>query len=173
MSTNPELFRLYDVSDAGKDGYPLAWHKTIKHLMREQAGHRCVRCKHPYRNGEHGKGEWTPCDEQCCHRGGEHKTDTTSRRFERWRILTVHHADGNKLNCRWWNLLPLCQRCHLTIQGRVKMHRPYFLEHSTWFKPYVAGFYAATLLGEELTREETTARLEELLALATREPSHA
>ena len=49
-----DLFRLYAPEDAGKDGYPGAWHTTIKHLVREQAGFRCVRCHHPYRNGEHG-----------------------------------------------------------------------------------------------------------------------
>lgn len=56
--------------------------------------------------------------------------------------LTVHHLTGEKDNCRWWNLAPLCQRCHLQIQGKVIMHRPWLLEHSEWFKPYVAGYYA-------------------------------
>lgn len=79
--------------------------------------------------------------------------------------LTVHHLDGVKGNCRWWNLPPLCQRCHLSVQGRVKMRRAYMLPHSDWFRPYVAGYYAFTLLGEDLTREEVEARLEELLLL--------
>jgi hypothetical protein len=83
----------------------------------------------------------------------------------RWRILTVHHLDGNKANCRWWNLAALCQRCHLTIQGKVQMARVWPWEHSFWFRPYAAGFYAATYLGEELTRSEVEARLDELLAL--------
>lgn len=174
--------RLYQPTEAGRDGYPAAWHERIKHLVREQAGHRCVRCKHPYRNGEHGKGEWTPCDEQCRHRGPlmvderlvESPVMAAGDMFDsyleacivlaQWRILTVHHLDGNKLNCRWWNLAALCQRCHLTIQGRVKMGRPYFLEHSEWFKPYAAGFYAWTRFGEDLTREEVAARLDELLS---------
>jgi hypothetical protein len=82
-----------------------------------------------------------------------------------WRILTVHHLNGIKHDCRWWNLVSLCQRCHLTIQAKVRMERPWTKEHSEWFKPYVAGYYAWSLLGEELTREETMARLEELLAL--------
>ena len=84
---------------------------------------------------------------------------------EGWRILTVHHLDGDKSNCRWWNLAPLCQRCHLSIQGRVVMEQPYIFEHSEWFKPYVAGFYAWKYLDEDLTREEVEARMEELLAL--------
>ena len=31
--------------------------------------------------------------------------------------LTVHHLDGDKSNCAWWNLVALCQRCHLRIQA--------------------------------------------------------
>ncbi len=57
-------------------------------------------------------------------------------------MLTVHHLDGDKSNCRWWNLAALCQRCHLRMQGRVHMNRVWMFEHSEWFKPYVAGYYA-------------------------------
>lgn len=56
--------------------------------------------------------------------------------------LTVHHLDLNKANCTWWNLLPLCQRCHLTIQGKVVLERQWMWAHSEWFRPYVAGWYA-------------------------------
>jgi len=59
--------------------------------------------------------------------------------------LTVHHLDGNKANCEWWNLAALCQRCHLCIQGKVVMNRVWMFEHSEWFKPYVAGYYADRL----------------------------
>jgi 5-methylcytosine-specific restriction endonuclease McrA len=31
--------------------------------------------------------------------------------------LTVHHLDGDKANCAPWNLVALCQRCHLSIQA--------------------------------------------------------
>ncbi len=34
-----------------------------------------------------------------------------------------------------------------------------------WFKPYVAGFYAMKYLGQNLTRAQVMARLDELLAL--------
>lgn len=85
---------------------------------------------------------------------------------EGWRILTVHHLNGAKDDCRWWNLLALCQRCHLSIQGRVNPDRPWVMaEHTPWFRPYVAAFYAAKYLGVDLTREETMARLDELLEL--------
>ena len=80
-------------------------------------------------------------------------------------VLTVHHFDGNKSNNSWWNLMALCQRCHLSVQGRVNPQMPYFLEHTAWAKPYVAGFYAKKYLHLDLTREQTEARLEELLEL--------
>jgi hypothetical protein len=92
---------------------------------------------------------------------------------EGWRILTVHHLDGDKSNCRWWNLAALCQRCHLAIQGKVKMHQTYAWPHSEWFRPYVAAFYAYTIAGEDLSREEVEACLPELLALGQPHLVHA
>lgn len=81
-------------------------------------------------------------------------------------VLTVHHFDGNKSNCRWWNLMALCQRCHLKVQGKVNPFTPYFLEHSQWAKPYVAGFYSALYKNfPEISRENVMEHLEELLAL--------
>jgi hypothetical protein len=177
----------------GKDGYPPEWHETIKHAVRDQAGNRCVRCGHPY---ERGAGEWSPCDEHCTH-GGPVRVSYVARDpqvFEvlsagftardtvaiysphgtveaHWRILTVHHLDGDKGNCRWWNLASLCQRCHLEIQCKVHMDRRWLKPHSDWFKPYVAGFYAFSLRGEDLTREQVEARLDELLGLEDRQLS--
>jgi len=87
------------------------------------------------------------------------------RVYAQWRIGTVHHLDGNKANCVWWNLLALCQRCHLTIQSRVNPQQPYIFEHDEWFKPYAAGFYAKKYHDQEITREEAMNRLEELLAI--------
>jgi hypothetical protein len=85
---------------------------------------------------------------------------------ERGRTLTVHHLDINPSNNRWWNLLALCQACHLSIQGRVYLERPWVMvPHSDWFKPYVAGWYAHRYLGVDLTRDEVMARLDELLDL--------
>lgn len=148
-----DLFRVYTVEEcaAGSKGYPAAWHSTIKHAVRELAGHRCVRCLHPY---EEKTGRWSPCDERCTHQGdGE------------WRILTVHHLNGDKADCRWGNLASLCQRCHLQIQGKVLMGRVYPFEHSEWFKPYAAWWYALAYLGLELTREQVAVHQEQLLAL--------
>jgi hypothetical protein len=176
--------------------YPANWDE-IGDRVREEAGHRCIRCKHPFRTGAHGKGQWSPCDEQCTHlgpiavlyppscSGDDEDVETRITRLSpqiagplvalrkghhasqivaEWRILTVHHLDGNKSNCAWWNLLSLCQRCHLTVQSRVNPQHPYFLEHSDWFKPYVAGFYAKKYEGRLITREEAMQRLDELLA---------
>jgi hypothetical protein len=175
------LLRLYSIDECGRDGYPRAWDAAIKDLVRLLAGFRCERCGHPYRNGEHGSGEWSPCDERCAHPGPLRVMDSEGVWIDeedvaawqsqgaiveaRWRILTVHHLDGNKLNCRWWNLPALCQRCHLRIQTKVRMEQTYPFEHSEWFKPYAAGYYAFSYLGEDLTRQEAVTRLNELLAL--------
>jgi hypothetical protein len=188
------ILRVYTrPEEIGGDGYPLAWHKctaclgdgceecggegSAKDLVRALAGHRCVRCGHPYPKGA---GEWSPCDERCVHDSDQsvrvrptpvgwgtvaellasgHEVDS------RWRILTVHHLTMDKSDLRWWNLASLCQRCHLQIQGKVQMARVYPWPHSEWFKPYAAGWYAWAYLGEELTRAETEGRLDELLAL--------
>ena len=179
-------FRLYGVDELRHDGYPPIWHEQLKHEVRESAGNRCVRCGHPYAKGA---GEWSLCDLQCTHRGPyRYRHDLVDEWLEthededwigeaglgplvgieveaRWRILTVHHLDGNKANCRWWNLVALCQRCHLQIQGKVQMARVWPWEHSPWFRPYVAGYYAHVYLGEDLSREEAEARMDELLAL--------
>lgn len=223
-------FRLYGPRELARDGYPPEWHETIKHVVREQAGHRCLRCGHPFVVGQSGVMEgaqagakafaaelgldvetldqaltlleadalvldkttldqarrtnWSPCDGQCTHAGpvrvqGEFgdwseplddvdiaaELDSGFNVQAAWRILTVHHLDGNKANCRWWNLTALCQRCHLYIQRTVQMERVYPWEHDDWFKPYAAGYYAFVYLGEDLDRDETEARLDELLAL--------
>lgn len=190
-----ELFRQYTESECVFDGYPWHWgHKSrdpvtlelikpIKDIVRERAGYRCVRCMHPYRKGDERiseRGEWSPCDEFCEHEGpfryrgtgvvvmGETTVSKPDYRLAQWRILTVHHLDEDKGNCRWWNLASLCQRCHLRMQRAVVMDRPWHYEHSDWFKPYAAGFYAWKYLGEDLTSVETCARIEELLKLEHR-----
>lgn len=168
--------------------YPADW-KATSDATWAAAGHRCIRCGHPYRKGEHGKGEWTPCDDKCAHKGpvgvilraepqlvGLIEWENTDRIsageisragspvVAQWRIGTVHHFDGNKANCEWWNLLALCQRCHLKIQSRVNPQQPYMFEHSEWLKPYVAGFYAAKYEGRNITREQAVGEMERLLA---------
>ena len=60
-------------------------------------------------------------------------------------------------------MLALCQVCHLQIQGKVDPETPWFLEHSDWLKPYVAGFYAKKYEGRNISRAEAMTRLDELL----------
>lgn len=190
-----ELLRQYEPHECGQDGYPFVWHHesgltpsghrittrslepgtltdvqpAIKDLIREHAGHRCLRCGHPYRAGDEritARGEWSPCDEHCTHGGpvAEPFVPDDLGTFAHWRVLTVHHLNEDKADCRWWNLAALCQRCHLRMQRAVVMGRPYHYEHSEWFKPYAAGFYALKYEGTDLTREQTEARLDALLA---------
>ncbi len=168
------------------------WHDDkryppIKDAIRATMNHRCERCKHPYTKGDpriSTAGQWSPCTENCTHEGpvrsfapdgvpsythestGIVPAIRAGYRIEaQWRILTVHHLNGVKWDCRWWNLAALCQRCHLSIQGRVIMERVYPYEHSEWFKLHAAGWYAWDYLGEELTIAETIERMEELLSL--------
>jgi hypothetical protein len=58
-------------------------------------------------------------------------------------VLTVHHFDGDKANCERWNLMALCQRCHLSVQGRVNPEIGLLTHPSVWAMPYIAGFYEA------------------------------
>jgi len=77
--------------------------------------------------------------------------------------LTVHHLDMAPSNCAWWNLAVLCQRCHLVIQNKVVMEQPYMFDHTAWFKPYAAGYYAHQN-GECDTIPAVMTHLERLLA---------
>lgn len=79
-------------------------------------------------------------------------------------MLTVHHLDLNPANCAWWNTPPLCQRCHLQIQHKVILERPWMWEHTPWFRVYAAGYYAFRVLGITLPREDVVADLDYWLA---------
>lgn len=149
--------------------------KARRLAVRAEAGHRCIRCGHPFESGKHGHGEWSPCDEHCRHDGPIRVDGRVIEKIgnigiagmiieAKWRVLTVHHLDGDKANDAWWNTLALCQRCHLHIQTKVDPRVPWMLEHSPWFRPYVAGFYAHKYEGRMITREEVVARMDELLA---------
>lgn len=59
------------------------------------------------------------------------------------RCLTVHHFDGCKSNCERWNLMALCQACHLSIQGRVDPRVAILFPPSPWSMPYIVGAYAS------------------------------
>ncbi len=173
----------------GVGTYPKEW-DAIATDVKARAGWRCIRCGHPYVltfESEHDaeeamwrifpasnqggalKAGWIrpipgggymirsgilPCDEGC----DDHRDGPVKRR-----VLTVHHFDGDKENCAWWNLGALCQVCHLQVQGRVRMDQAYMHPHTLWFRLYVAGYYASMVLGEDLMRDEVERRLCELL----------
>jgi len=77
-------------------------------------------------------------------------------------VLTVHHLDMNPANNVWWNLVALCQRCHLHVQAKVVLKQIWAFEHSDWFKPYVAGYYASKR-GLPTDKEYINAHMGELL----------
>jgi len=80
--------------------------------------------------------------------------------------LTVHHLDMDPANCRWWNIPPLCQRCHLHVQAKIVMRRIWFVPHPEWFQPYVAG-YTAHRVGLNDERSFVMANVQALLEIAS------
>ena len=54
-------------------------------------------------------------------------------------VMTVHHFDGDKANCEWWNLIPLCQRCHLSVQARMDWSKTTSKNCPVWLLPYMVG----------------------------------
>jgi hypothetical protein len=119
-----------------KGDYPAHW-GVLADAVERAAGNRCIRCGHPKGDGFTRR---MPCGRLCTH-----------EKTNKMRVLTVHHMDGDKANDAWWNLLALCQVCHLIVQAKVLPERQYLFEHAAWFKPYVAGFYAHQR-GLELSR---------------------
>lgn len=92
----------------------------------------------------------------CCERCGH--------RHEKGYILTVHHLDMDPANDAWWNLAALCQRCHLRIQGKVVLAQDWMFDHSRWFVPHVAGYYAHLLCISE-DKEYVTTHADEIIEL--------
>lgn len=145
-----------------KGEYPREW-SEISYHVKEDAGWRCIRCRHPF---ELRTGLVARCDEQCVADKGVHRKPAPSYVTlagippydERLVGLNygVHHFDGDKSNCQWWNLMAMCNSCHLSIQARVVPERPWLFEHSQWAHPYVGGFYAWWFAG----RHESRVRIE-------------
>jgi hypothetical protein len=61
----------------------------------------------------------------------------------------------------------LCQRCHLQIQAKVILERPWILPHSQWFRPFVAGYYAH-VSGLPDDEANVLAHIDELLEIGQR-----
>lgn len=131
--------------------YPADWPK-LSLRTKLAAGWRCVRCGHRF----NGASQPLACDDRCDLSRGRAVAVAGARALGLARTLRdhygadgsglnygVHHLDGDKANQAWWNLLALCNSCHLSIQAKVMPEVPYLWEHSPWFRPYVAGYYAA------------------------------
>lgn len=97
--------------------------KRISKAVKHRAGDRCELCGAP--NGEKiirqkkCGAEWTlaeigrwVCKKERIRYGEPIKV-----------VLTVHHIDFNKMNNKKWNLIALCQRCHLRLDLGYKMEK--------------------------------------------------
>ena len=74
--------------------YDFNW-KNIRKVILQRAKNRCELC-----NAENYKPHW--------------KTGSKV-------VLTVHHIDYDKKNNKHYNLLALCQRCHLKLDVPLKV----------------------------------------------------
>lgn len=120
------------MKDSRGIAYPDNWDQ-IASTVKLLAGDRCVKCGHPPEGAwkvfpDSGKGR-APCDDLCSH------TNDDSQR-----VLTVHHLDMFPPNCAWWNLIALCQVCHLTVQARYHLHQYYLLDPPDWLKRHIEGW---------------------------------
>ena len=91
----------------GKGDYPVNWTEFAT-AVKEAASWRCEHCGHPHETAT----SRVLCDELCAH-----TVDGKQR------VLTVHHLDMNPANCAPYNLVALCQACHLRVQSRVDPHQ--------------------------------------------------
>lgn len=113
--------------------YPLTWDRIARRIKRA-AGWRCERCRHPQRPD----GGQLACDDRCRHE----PCGTGVSPVEIFRILTVHHLDGNRANNAWWNLAALCQRCHLSVQSTIDFDQAVLFpdQYGDWFIGHLQGY---------------------------------
>ena len=144
--------------------YPSDW-VEISLRAKEEAGFRCVRCRHPFKR----EGAACLCDGLCDSTKGFHAKRGHATPYHPELLVGinygVHHFDGDKSNCRWWNLAALCNSCHLTIQANVIPERAWLFEHSDWMRPYAAGYYAFTFGNLDLPREEVARDTDRFIAM--------
>lgn len=77
--------------------YPAEWERgEIQQDVMARAGWRCEHCGMAFQEGT---------------TLAKDATNAVGKPI----ILTVHHIDGNKSDCRWENLVALCQVCHLKM----------------------------------------------------------
>jgi hypothetical protein len=142
-----------------RGNYPADW-PAIATRAKVEAAWRCVRCRHPFGQAP-GLGALA-CDAHC-----DRMRCRAERIAQRGGQLnyTVHHLDGDKSNASWWNLLATCNSCHLSIQARVIVERPWLFDHAEWFVPYVCGFYASYYGGVAISRRDAERNPDAWLAL--------
>lgn len=85
--------------------YPFDWKKISKAVIKK-AQNRCELC-----GTENYKNHW--------------KTGSKV-------ILTVHHIDSVKYNCSKYNLIALCQRCHLRLDLEKHLEKRIFINKNYW-----------------------------------------
>ena len=102
----------------GKGAYPADW-PAIARAVKGRVGWRCERCGHPHET----PAARATCDERCTH-----------PRDGKQRVLTTHHLDMNPANCAPWNLVALCQACHLSIQSRVDWEQSWMFDLPEWMR---------------------------------------
>ena len=75
------------------------------------------------------------------------------------RLLTVHHLDRNTKNNSYWNLAALCQRCHLSLQGKFRPGQLPLLDPPRWLARHISGLkgQAKTLAHQARKRAERSA----------------
>jgi len=82
------------------DPYPSEFNKQLKESIRDRDGHKCQYC---------GKTE-------------EHE------RQELNKVLSIHHIDYDKTNCKETNLISLCQTCNITVNANRDYYFAFFTE---------------------------------------------
>lgn len=65
-----------------------------------------------------------------------------------WRVLTVHHLDGDIENDEDWNLAALCQRCHLSVQSWFVFGQESIFNVPNWLIPHIEGWEASRCLSK-------------------------
>jgi hypothetical protein len=111
--------------------YPVNW-TEIATSVKDRAGWRCERCFHPHETSSNR----IECDDLCTHPNNGKQ-----------RMLTVHHLDMNKTNCVWWNLVALCQGCHLSIQARVDFEQSWMFDLPEWLDSRWVAFKLEKITG--------------------------
>lgn len=84
------------ISNERKKLYPRNW-KRISQLIRIKAGNKC----------------------EICDAMNKEPHPVTGSKV----VLTVHHLDFNPQNNEEYNLMSLCQRCHIRLDAKYKAYK--------------------------------------------------